>query len=180
MSNLVHLCKDRKVDSTFNVAMEIDSLLCLEEEFYEEGYKEGQAANLKKNYIEGKQFGLQVGFQKFCFVGMILGVCDTLRFEKLSDSSRAQCVVLKSMINSLQLDNSESNVLEFDKQWPKIANKFRSLIMSLNRTTFKLENKLEYNKLEQMCKLIAGEMKAYVEDRDVGEAKMTQDASLEW
>lgn len=38
------------------MTMDFDGLLTLEEQYYQDGYREGQNENLKQNFLEGKQF----------------------------------------------------------------------------------------------------------------------------
>ena len=44
---------------------DIDEVLNLEEEQYNLGFKEGQEHSTKEQYLEGKQYGYQTGFQRF-------------------------------------------------------------------------------------------------------------------
>ena len=45
--------------------IDIDNVLNLEEEQYELGFKEGQIQGTKDQYLEGKEYGYQTGFQRF-------------------------------------------------------------------------------------------------------------------
>lgn len=37
--------------------MDFDNLLNLEEQYYQEGFLEGQNENIKQSFLEGKQYG---------------------------------------------------------------------------------------------------------------------------
>lgn len=50
-----------------------DSLLGLEDQFYEEGYKLGVADGTQAGHIEGRLFGLEKGFEKFLEMGKLHG-----------------------------------------------------------------------------------------------------------
>lgn len=54
--------------------LDIDEVLNLEEEQYSIGYKEGQEQATKEQYLEGKQYGYQTGFQRFLIVGIVKGL----------------------------------------------------------------------------------------------------------
>ena len=62
-----------------------DELLALEEQFYEEGFKEGWNASLLNSFLESKQFDLQVGFQRFVLIYQILGICDIINLLKFTE-----------------------------------------------------------------------------------------------
>ncbi|KAK3681455.1 hypothetical protein B0T22DRAFT_485538 [Podospora appendiculata] len=48
-------------------------ILNLEDQFYEEGYKQGQEDGVKAGRSEGRQLGLEQGFQKFVESGRLYG-----------------------------------------------------------------------------------------------------------
>ena len=50
-----------------------DSLLGLEDEFYNEGYKLGEADGQRAGHIEGRLFGLEKGFEKYLEMGKLHG-----------------------------------------------------------------------------------------------------------
>lgn len=78
------------------MTMDFDGLLTLEEQYYQDGYREGQNENLKQNFLEGKQFGLQVGFQRFIILGQMKGLCDVL------DSYNFQNPMLEKNIHTVR------------------------------------------------------------------------------
>lgn len=51
----------------------LDSVLGLEDEFYNEGYVLGTADGTRAGYLEGKAFGLEKGFEKFLEMGKLHG-----------------------------------------------------------------------------------------------------------
>lgn len=52
---------------------EFDSLLNLEDNFYDEGYKQGVEDGSRAGRIEGRQFGLEKGFEKYLAMGRLHG-----------------------------------------------------------------------------------------------------------
>lgn len=52
-----------------------DSLFCLEETFYKEGYELGLADGKRAGLIEGRLTGLERGFEKFAQMGRLHGRC---------------------------------------------------------------------------------------------------------
>ena len=50
-----------------------DSLLSLEDQFYNEGYKLGNADGVRAGQIEGRIFGLERGFEKYLEMGKLYG-----------------------------------------------------------------------------------------------------------
>src|SRR5690242_14397423 len=50
-----------------------EDLLNLEEQFYQDGYKQGQEDGIRAGRIEGRGLGLEKGFQKFFESGRLYG-----------------------------------------------------------------------------------------------------------
>ena len=50
-----------------------DTLLSLEDEFYEEGYDLGLSDGIRAGLIEGRSFGLEKGFEKYAAMGRLHG-----------------------------------------------------------------------------------------------------------
>ncbi|CCD25731.1 ribosome biosynthesis protein LTO1 NDAI_0F04130 [Naumovozyma dairenensis CBS 421] len=166
-----------------------DNLLNLEEQFYEEGWDEGHNENLKNNYLEGKQFGLQVGFQRFVLLGQMSGFCDVL--ESLPFGNNANLLknieVIRTLIESVGMNNDEENVENLEKTLMKLKNKFRTILISVNRLMKKMDQtkstpspSINFDQFEDLSRVIAGEIKGFVEDEDVTEAKTTQDQAQAW
>lgn len=164
---------------------DFDELLNLEEEFYREGYQEGHNENLKNNFLEGKQFGLQVGYQRFVLLGQMVGICDvfdSLELENVSFSKNIETVL--RLIESVERNNEEENVEEFEKTIVKLKNKFRTIMILFQRIIKKNEkvkkDPLTFEIVEDLARIIAGEIKGFVEDEGVSEAKNTQDQAQAW
>ncbi len=68
--------------------LDSDLLLSPEQHFYNEGYKEGKAQSTEEDRKEGKELGIQTGFQRFILVGALRQMAEFL-FEKIMAESTA-------------------------------------------------------------------------------------------
>lgn len=145
-----------------------DDVLNLEEQFYQEGYEEGRSENLAHNLIEGKQYGLQVGFQRFILVGLIQGYCNLLKTLTLNTSIDKNIDVILGLISEIPFGNEDVSVQTYDRNLVKLKNKFRVLLMALSKHWKHLgpeaRNKMTFEAVEKMSKIVAGELNAYVEE----------------
>lgn len=160
-----------------------DNLLKLEEQFYQEGFAEGQNENLRNNFMEGKQFGLQVGFQRYILLGQIVGLCDVLDSLDLQNAMLSKNIVsVRKLIDGIEMNNDEENVEQLETTLVKLKNKFRTIILSFQRLTKdrKIKNHLNFDDVDDLSRMIGGKMQTFVEDEDVTEAKTTQDQMHEW
>lgn len=107
----------------------MDSLLYLEENFYREGYEEGQKKGAWELYREGKQYGYQTGFQRFLIVGYIQALVEKWKDEcpkkEENKSIRRHLDDLEETINGILKLNNEKDVREFEKKISKSKNKIR-------------------------------------------------------
>ncbi|GMG39896.1 unnamed protein product [Ambrosiozyma monospora] len=62
-----HNINDPEDDDLFD----LNKLINLEDQYYEEGYKEGQLEGIRKQFQEGKELGIQTGFQRFIIIGQL-------------------------------------------------------------------------------------------------------------
>lgn len=164
-----------------------DRLLELEEQYYKEGFREGQNESLHDSFLEGKQFGLQVGFQRFVLINQIIGICDIIDSLNLqNDLLNKNISVIRHLVNSIQMNNDEENVENLDKTLVKLKNKFRTVLLSFQRlrkdtpNNRQMSNHLTFNSVEDLSSVIAGKIKGFVEDEEVTEAKVKQDQLHEW
>ncbi|CAL9733125.1 protein Lto1p [Monosporozyma unispora] len=160
-----------------------ENLLKLEEHFYQEGFEEGQNENLHNNFMEGKQFGLQVGFQRYVLLGQIVGLCDILDSLDLQNIMLTKNIAsVRKLIDGIEMNNDEKNVEQLEKTLVKLKNKFRTILLSFQRLTKdrKLKKHLNFDDVDDLSRMIGGKMQTFVEDEDVSEAKTTQDQMHEW
>ncbi|AQZ18984.1 YNL260C [Zygosaccharomyces parabailii] len=161
--------------------VDLDSLLDLEDEYYQKGLEEGSAENVQHNYLEGKQYGLQVGFQRYLLLGQISGLLDVLEvldgdkkvFAKKIESVRA-------LLSGLKMDNEDSSVADFEDRFIKIKNKFRTILLLLQKQLKAgPDNTLSLAAVERVSLSIAEELKGHVED-DSDTSDVLQDQTKDW
>ncbi|KAJ5297968.1 hypothetical protein PENANT_c012G00283 [Penicillium antarcticum] len=85
----------------------LDSLLDLEEEFYNEGYELGTADGAESGYTEGSVFAVEKGFEKFVEMGRLYGkaLVWAQRLEQKQSSAKPSSQA-DSASDSLSLDPS--------------------------------------------------------------------------
>ncbi|CCH58354.1 hypothetical protein TBLA_0A05610 [Henningerozyma blattae CBS 6284] len=168
--------------------VDFEDLFNLEEKFYQEGYAEAQSENVKHNYIEGKQYGLQVGFQRFVLLGQMLSICDFIESLKLNNKLLDKnLLIVKNLINEIPMNNNEDSVEIYEKNIVKLKNKFRTIIITFQKCYNTKENLKNHDKLnfnfddvENLSRQIAGEIRGFVEDAETSNAKSTQDQAQDW
>lgn len=152
--------------------MDFDEVLNLEEQFYQEGYQEGREANLRDNYLEGKQYGLQVGFQRYALLGQIRGICEVLESRTTDAALQKNVDAVKRIIDSVPTDNDDTNVAAYERSMVRLRNKFRLVLTLLRKQSQDARRSktdaLTFEKVEQVSRIVAGELQGYVEDADTG------------
>ncbi|GCF00936.1 hypothetical protein ZYGM_000910 [Zygosaccharomyces mellis] len=160
----------------------LDKLLDLEEEFYSEGFKQGSIENVKHNYIEGKQYGLQVGFQRYLLLGQIKGLLDVL--EVLDGDKRLfvqKIETVRSLLSGLKMDNEATSVADYENRVTRIKNKFRTILLLLQKQLKSSpEDTLSLAAVERVSLSIAREIKAYVEGESRDSTESLQDQVQNW
>ncbi|ODV72434.1 ribosome biosynthesis protein LTO1, partial [Cyberlindnera jadinii NRRL Y-1542] len=106
--------------------MDFDEVNTLEEQFYNEGFKEGQEASVKESLKEGKEYGLQTGFQRFLLVGQVTALVDHMESVYGVDCG-THMAQLRELVESINFDNDYNTVVAMDKLISKIRNKVRIL-----------------------------------------------------
>lgn len=166
-----------------NTEIDFDELLNPEERFYKEGVDEGAAENIKHNLLEGRQFGLQVGFQRFVLLGQVLSACDVITSFQLGSSALDRNIsTIKKLINDIPLDNNDESVEIYEKNLVKIKNKFRTILITFQKLgKGKLNGQhMNFDMFEDISRAVAGEVKGFVEDEEKTEEHSGQDKFQEW
>lgn len=162
--------------------LNLDKLLDLEEEFYSEGFKQGSIENVKHNYIEGKQYGLQVGFQRYLLLGQIKGLLDVL--EVLDGDKRLfvqKIETVRSLLSGLKMDNEATSVADYENRVTRIKNKFRTILLLLQKQLKSgPEDTLSLVAVERVSLSIAREIKGYVEEENHDSTESLQDQVQNW
>lgn len=140
------------------VEYDMDKILNLEEDYYRQGYQEGQEFSTKQQYNEGKEYGYQTGFQRFLIIGYIQGLVsywltnikdyDT---ERENTSLRNHLAQLNDLIQDVPITNGMEEVKEFEKRITKSRNKLR-VIASICKELWKV------NKVDILMKEIGGQL----------------------
>ncbi|GME74001.1 unnamed protein product [Ambrosiozyma monospora] len=84
---------------------DLDKLINLEEQYYEDGYKEGQLEGIRKQFQEGKELGIQTGFQRFIIIGQlrVLVKLSQKQVNQWLSEGQTHTVVGKRDLKKLQL-----------------------------------------------------------------------------
>jgi hypothetical protein len=149
--------KLNKADMT-EVDYDMDKILNLEEEYYRQGYEEGQDFSTKQQYNEGKEYGYQTGFQRFLIIGYIEGLVkywqtNIEKYEKgiENKSLRNHISQLSELVQNPPTTNGMEEVKEFEKRITKGRNKLR-VIANICKELWKV------NKLDSLMKEIGGQL----------------------
>lgn len=93
--------------------------------FFQEGFEEGQAESTKKSYLEGKEFGIQTGFQKFIFIGYLESLIGLIKLSEVDDQLSSHLNQLSELLSKIKIDNEYGSVISNEKLLVKIRNKVR-------------------------------------------------------
>ncbi|KAL0476057.1 hypothetical protein QR685DRAFT_490246 [Neurospora intermedia] len=95
-----------------------NSLLNLEEDFYQQGYAQGVSDGAKAGRTEGRQLGLEKGFQKFVQSGRLHGraIVWANRLPSKQDVRRRHHLLLQQQQQSSQQPQSQSQSLSQEEQ----------------------------------------------------------------
>lgn len=162
--------------------MALEDLLHLEDEFYKEGYEEGLAENAKHNYTEGKQYGLQVGFQRYVLLGQIEGLLDVIETWHIDAHVFSKNMeTIRTLLYGLKMDNDDANVSHYEASLIKIKNKFRTILLLLQKQLKQSpKDSLSFELVENISMTIAGELKGYVKEEETNDGLTVQDQAQDW
>lgn len=126
----------------------LDGILDVEDEFYAQGYQEGQDQSIKEQFVEGKIYGLQTGFQRFLVIGYIRGLLeDWKRLENPSISTHLD--QLEKLVANIPTSNGDKEVEIYEKAVIKARNKVR-VVATITKTNDKILN------LDNLIKEVGG------------------------
>lgn len=145
--------------------MDTDYLLSLEEQFYREGYEEGAKEQAQHNYNEGKQYGLQVGFQRFLLLGQIEGLIEVIESSgTLSTSISKNIDTVRGILTGIKMDNNDKSVADYEARLIRTRNKLRTILLLLQRQKDNAStDPITLDDVEKVSMSMAGQLKAYVE-----------------
>lgn len=124
------------------VDFDIDRVLNLEQEYYQQGYEEGQEFSTRQQFLEGKEYGYQTGFQRFLIIGYIQGLVNYWLFntDKYgSESFEKHLIQLNDLLKDIPTTNGVDEVKEYERRVLKSRNKIR-IIANICKEQWKVNN----------------------------------------
>lgn len=115
----------------------LDDALDLEEELYQKGFQEGNIASANEQFLEGKVYGLQTGFQRFLIVGYLDGLLHEWQQREKSKQVENHLAQLSEILSTIDYGNSNQSVTAYEKSVVAARNKVR-VIASLTKSTTKV------------------------------------------
>ncbi|PWW77534.1 DUF1715-domain-containing protein [Tuber magnatum] len=154
-----------------------DSLLSLEEDYYQEGYAHGLADGEKAGRLEGRVFGLEKGFEKFLELGRLQGRCSVwkARIKPPDTPATTSATAPHGTANNFQITN------------PRAQRQIESLALLLTHPPFKNDEQ-SVQEVEETLKRVKGKGKIVVNmlnekdeqgDSKVGNAAASGEESIE-
>lgn len=148
-----------------------DSILDPEAEFYKVSYDDALQKAEEHTKLDGKQFGIQTGFQRFVLIGalkrlneILLRVAkngnntSNLKNEKFDKILKSLIEIEKNILNFYSTDNNlinSSNSIEDVEFYEKSIKLIRSKIKYIY---LQLGYKKLYPEIENSCNLISGDI----------------------
>ncbi|KAK6465698.1 hypothetical protein DFJ63DRAFT_282118 [Scheffersomyces coipomensis] len=140
------------MDHEPTINIDTDEVLNLEHQYYQKGFEEGQNHSTKQQYLEGKEYGYQTGFQRFIIVGYIQGLVEDWKLHiDQYGNIRNHLDQLEKLIVDIPLTNEDENVAEFEVKLNKARNKLR-VIITIVKESWKID------KLDEVVKELGGEL----------------------
>lgn len=159
-------------------AVDFDALLDLENQFYSASYNDALREGEAHTARDGKQFGIQTGFQRFVLIGalkraneLLLEVArhtlateeDTPNRAKYEKHQKSLSAIQKSIeqfyatpagpSNLIQASNTPEDVELFEKNIKLIRSKIKAVYAQMGHKSL-------YPDLENSCKITAGDIPA--------------------
>lgn len=138
--------------------IDTDEILNLEDQYYQEGFQEGQEHSTRQQYMEGKEFGYQTGFQRFLIIGYIEGLLNYWKRNidayggHQNNTLNNHITQLETLISEIQTTNGDKEVEAYEKIMVKSRNKLR-VIATITRESWKINN------VDQLIKEMGGKLK---------------------
>lgn len=167
-----------------------DEVLSLEEQFYDEGYRQGTADGIKAGRIEGRTFGLEKGFEKYMESGRLYGkslVWASRIATSASNSTAKPAVGLAPVTQSSHLqDDSAAASLPSLQLNARLSKNIRTLHALAESESLSIDNTEEAvsdfddrfkraNAKARMIERVVGESKEVVD----GQGKSSGEGSIE-
>ncbi|GEQ71876.1 hypothetical protein JCM33374_g5562 [Metschnikowia sp. JCM 33374] len=133
--------------------LSLDAALDLEETFYEKGFQEGHDHSVREQFLEGKIYGLQTGFQRFIIVGYLQGLLEEWSKPEQSQSTslKTHLEQLRRFLTEISFSNDDHAVAQYEKSITSARNKAR-VIAAITKTSDKI------SRLDGLIKEIGGNL----------------------
>ncbi|AOA61541.1 Rli1p and Yae1p interacting protein [Komagataella phaffii CBS 7435] len=131
-----------------------ESVLSLEQQFYQDGYNEGYQKGVETHFKEGKEYGVQTGFQKFVFLGFIQGFTkNILASDQENVKVKENALQIESILEPLQdhTSNSDADHELLESALKKCRNKLRVICNQM-------QHKTSLSQMENLCLDITGKI----------------------
>lgn len=115
----------------------LDAALEVENVIYLKGYQEGVDAASNEQFLEGKIYGLQTGFQRFLIVGYIEELLHQWMLQDTQGRIKTHLDQASALIASITNENDDSLVAVYEKAVAALRNKVR-VIAGITKTTDKI------------------------------------------
>ncbi|CAG7962608.1 unnamed protein product [Penicillium nalgiovense] len=147
----------------------LDSLLDLEEQFYNEGYELGTADGAATGYTEGSVFAVEKGFEKFVEMGRLYGKALVWAQRLDMKSSEGAAAQADSTTDTLSLDPSICKAMpSLPPHSTRLARNLQTLLELVDPATLDMSNTEEaVNDVDERLKGAA--TKAKLIQRAMGE-----------
>lgn len=134
--------------------LDTDEVLNPELAHYDIGFQEGLKESARTQFLEGKEYGYQTGFQRFIIIGYLKGL---LRYwQKSIDNYDSKSLSthleqLQKLLDSVTYENNEEDVDNYEKVVTKARNKSR-IIANITKDSDKIV------KLDDLVQTIGGNL----------------------
>lgn len=129
--------------------MDLDAVLNYEEECFQDGFERGKTAGVKQGHIEGRELGIQTGYQKFLSMGVLQA-----RIAHWQAEGVANLDGLAETVATPTLENTLAGVEDFDRRLRLAKNKCRAIASATSSPAVHAhEQKIMYqqgNEMEDM------------------------------
>lgn len=151
---------------TCDNSVDFDSVVNLEENFYRDSYHNAHEIGFEHTKLDGKQFGIQTGFQRFVLLGALKKFTQLVDEELQNNDDLPNKIsdkMLKSINEILKLSqgfysdglietsNTPADVESYEKQMKLIKSKAKILYS-------KLGYKSKFSDLESTCRSLSGDI----------------------
>lgn len=146
-----------RAHNQMTMELDLDGVLDLEQEAYQRGYDEGVGELRKQNYVEGKQYGYQTGFQRFVIIGYLRGL--VTRWQG-NDKVKPHVDKLEQLLNAITTGNDEKAVQLYEDNLNKARNKARVVALILGEPALVAG-------LDEMIRAVCGDLKLQQDPDDM-------------